>query len=311
MRKLIDISSYPVANVLDILLQDKSTKKNIIWATDTYEEFGEEFMDKMQMSVNLLLLRADIIHPRIQKSQEAQAQRTRKRAEVFTPAWLCNLMNNHCDEDWFGRSGVFNVENEDHTWTVAEGKIAFPKRKKWRCYVDSRRLEITCGEAPYLVSRYDVSTGELIIPPIQRIGMLDRKLRIVNENTETYEDWLKWTIRSFEVSYGYEYQGDNVLIARINLLLTFTDYYEERWEKLPEDKLLRKLANKIAWNVWQMDGLKDTVPLGKPFEEFEQMTFFDILGVEDDGQDMPDAVQCRIYDWRRDNSILFRKLKEK
>lgn len=35
-----------------------------------------------------------------------------KKAEVFTPAWLCNLMNNHCDEDWFGRSDVFNVENE-------------------------------------------------------------------------------------------------------------------------------------------------------------------------------------------------------
>lgn len=26
--------------------------------------------------------------------------------------------------------------------------------------MDSRRLEITCGEAPYLVSRYDASAGE-------------------------------------------------------------------------------------------------------------------------------------------------------
>ena len=43
MEKLIDISSYPVADVLNLLLQDKSTKKNIIWATDTYEEFGEGF----------------------------------------------------------------------------------------------------------------------------------------------------------------------------------------------------------------------------------------------------------------------------
>lgn len=186
MEKLIDISSYPVANVLDLLLQDKSTKKNIIWATDTYEEFGEGFTDKVQMDANALLRRTDIIRPRIQKSLEAQAQRTRKKAEVFTPAWLCNRMNNHCDEDWFGRTGVFNTENEYHTWTVTEGRIEFPKRKKWQHYVDSRRLEITCGEAPYLVSRYDVSTGELIVPPIRRIGMLDRKLRIVNENTDTY-----------------------------------------------------------------------------------------------------------------------------
>lgn len=310
MEKLIDISSYPVANVLDLLLADKSTKKNIIWATDTYEEFGEGFTDKVQMDANALLRRTDIIRPRIQKSQEAQAQRTRKKAEVFTPAWLCNRMNNHCDEDWFGRTGVFNTENEDHTWTVTERKIEFPMGKKWQHYVDSRRLEITCGEAPYLVSRYDVSTGELIVPPKRRIGMLDRKLRIVNENTDTYDDWLKWTVRAFEACYGYEYQGDNVLIARSNLLLTFLDYYEERWERKPDGKLLEQLANKIAWNIWQMDGLKDTVPLGKPYEEFRQLTLFDTFGVEDEGENVLEAVPCRIFNWRSKSSLKFMDIKE-
>ena len=311
MEKLIDISSYPARQVLDVLLQDKTTRKNIIWATDTYEELGEAFTDKVQLDANALLRQAELIRPRIQKSQEAQAERTRKKAEVFTPAWLCNQMNNHCDEDWFGRSGVFNTENADHTWTVSEGKIEFPKKKKWQRYVDSRRLEITCGEAPYLVSRYDVSTGELIAPTIRRIGMLDRKLRIVNENTESYDDWLKWTIRAFEACYGYEYQGDNVLIARINLLLTFTDYYQERWGRQPDDKLLRQMANKIAWNIWQMDGLKDTVPLGRPYEAFHQVSISDLLGdigVEQD--DAPEAMLCRIFDWRSDRSILFKKLKE-
>ena len=300
MEKLIDISSYPVRNMLELLLQDKSTKKNIIWATDTYEEYGEDFTDKVQINAAALLRRTDIIRPRIQKSQEEQAQRTRKKAEVFTPAWLCNRMNNHCDEDWFGREGVFNTENEDHTWSVTEGSIEFPKRKKWQHYVDSRRLEITCGEAPYLVSRYDVSTGELIVPPIRRIGMLDRKLRIVNENTENYDDWLKWVIRAFEASYGYEYQGDNVLIARINLLLTFTDYY----------KLLQQMANKIAWNIWQMDGLKDTVPLGKPYEEFKQLTLFDMFDLEDKSGDEPEAVPCRMFNWRSNASLKFMDIKE-
>lgn len=307
---MIDISSDPVAKVLDLLLQDKSTKKNIIWATDTYKEFGKGFTDKVQMNANALLRRADIIRPRIQKSLEAQAQRTRKKAEVFTPAWLCNRMNNHCDEDWFGRTDVFNTENEDHTWTVTEGKIEFPKMKKWQHYVDSRRLEITCGEAPYLVSRYDVSTGEWIVPPIRRIGMLDRKLRIVNENTDTHEDWVKWTIRAFEASYGYEYQGDNVLIARINLLLTFVDYYEERWEQRPDGRLLEQMANKIAWNIWQMDGLKDTVPLGKPYEHYKQMTIFDMLKAVDKSKDVPKAVPCRIFNWRSKASLKFMDLKE-
>ena len=311
VEKLIDISSYPVVNVLGLLLQDKSTKRNIIWATDTYEEFGEGFTDKVQMSANSLLQHPNLIRPRIQKSQEAQAQRTRKKAEVFTPAWLCNRMNNHCDNDWFGRDSVFNTENADNTWTVSEGKIEFPKQKNWQHYVDSRRLEITCGEAPYLVSRYDVSTGELIVPPIRRIGILDRKLRIINENTDTYEEWLKWTTRAFEASYGYEYQGDNVLIARVNLLLTFTDYYEERWGQQPDGKLLDQIANKIAWNIWQMDGLKDTVPLGKPYEEFRQMTLFDMLGGEPDGDtDEPEAVPCRIFNWRSKTSMKFMDIKE-
>ena len=310
-EKLIDIESNPVESLLDILLQDKSTKKNIIWATDTYEKYGRGFTDKEQIDRNLLLQHANIIKPRIQKSQEAQAARTRKKAEVFTPAWLCNMMNNYCDQEWFGRKDVFNIENEDHTWTVIDEPIEFPKRKTWKHYVDSRRLEITCGEAPYLVSRYDVSTGELIVPPKRRIGQLDRKLRIVNENTADFDEWLKWTIRAFEATYGYEYQGDNLLIARVNLLLTFIDYYRERWEKEPDEKLLGQVANKIAWNIWQMDGLKDTVPLGKPYEEYHQMSFFDMIPELSDTQsEEPEAVLCKIYNWRRDNSVVFKKLKE-
>ena len=66
-----------------------------------------------------------------------------------------------------------------------------------------------------------------------------------------------------------------------------------------------------------MDGLKDTVPLGKPYEECKQMTLFDLfedMGLfEDmDGEkdDEAEAVPCRIFDWRSKNSILFKKLKE-
>lgn len=309
MEKLIDIGNAQVAPFLDLLLADKSTKRNIIWATDTYQELGEGFTDKDQIDRNLLLRHKNIIKPRIQKTQETQAARTRKKAEVFTPAWLCNMMNNYCDEEWFDHKDVFNVQNKDHTWTVVEEPIKFPKKKTWKQYVDSRRLEITCGEAPFLVSRYDSSTGELIIPPKRRIGQLDRKLRVVNENTSDYDEWLKWAVRAFEATYGYEYQGDNLLIARINLLLTFIDYYTERWAKRPDEKLLRKITNKIAWNIWQMDGLKDTVPLGKPHEEFCQISLFDAS--KKTYEPKPEAILCKIYNWRRNISVSFRSIKEK
>ncbi len=307
MDRLIDIGGYPAANVLDLLLQDKSTRRNIIWAADAYREDGEKFADGAQMDAGELLRCADSIRPRSQKPQTAQTVRTRRKAEVFTPAWLCNRMNNRCDEEWFGRGDVFNTENADHTWTVSEGRIEFPGRKRWQRYVDSRRLEITCGEAPYLASRYDASTGEPIAPTSRRIGMLDRKLRIVNENTGGYGEWLKWAFRALEASYGYEYQGDNVLIARINLLMTFTEYHEERWGRRPDDRLLRKAANRIAWNIWQMDGLKDTVPLGRPYEEFVQPTFFHAFGMMDDEEMY--SVPCRIFNWRSKFSVRFMDLK--
>ena len=96
-------------------------------------------------------------------------------------------MNNHLDEEWFGRKDVFNQEL-DKSWKTKEETISLPEGKTWQQYVDSRRLEITCGEAPYIVSRYDASTGEMIEPLKKRIGLLDRKLRIVNENSGDYEE---------------------------------------------------------------------------------------------------------------------------
>ena len=70
------------------------------------------------------------------------------------------------------------------------------------------------------------------------------------------------------------------------------------------------MANKIAWNIWQMDGLKDTVPLGKPYEEFRQITLFDMFGDTQDDEDEPEAVPCRIYNWRSKTSMKFMDLKE-
>ena len=305
--KLIDITAYPIAGLLDILLQDKTTKKNIIWATDAYASYGEGFQDKNQMFSEVFISgRALTIRPRIEKAIEEQQERTKKKAEVFTPAWLCNQMNNYLDEDYFGNKDVFNIENIDHTWEYKKDKIAF--KGKWQDYIKLRYLEITCGEAPFLVSRYDTSTGELILPPFNRIGLLDRKLRVVSENTESEEDWLKWTIKAYQNIYGYEYQGDNLLIARINLLLTFVDYYKGKFKKEPDFKLLKSIANIISWNIWQMDGLKCVVPFScrdiketyhqmNLFEDTEEEKIIRCPGCEQDDMFSHTGIYCKIYDW--------------
>lgn len=309
--RLIDISSDVVKSVLNVLLQDKTTKKNIIWATDAYSSHGKNCSDTSCITQDVFFEKNKVLlQPRIEKAQDQQQERTRKKAEVFTPVWICNKMNNYLDEEWFGKKDVFNHENEDNTWTVVEEKISFPEGRTWMEYVDSRRLEITCGEAPYLVSRYDASTGQFILPPLRRVGILDRKLRVVNENAESKEEWDKWVERAYQSCYGYEWQGDSLLIARINLLMTFHDYYVERWDCEPGFDQVKRIANTISWNLWQMDGLNDVVPYGKPFQEQHQTTLFDSFGSLTVPQG-DEARPCKIYDWRRDNSVLFKKCKSR
>ncbi len=306
MEELIKLDAYPIRGLVRRLLQDKTTRKNIMFASDSYTDYGAGYRDNSQMTEGVLLgFDSCDIQPRVYKAAAEQTERTRKRAEVFTPAWIVNQMNNHCDAEWFGHLDVFNKQDEQ-SWEINTEPILFPEGKDWKQYVDSRRLEITCGEAPYIASRYDAATGE-IIPLERRIGILDRKLRIVNENATDEDEWFKWAFRAFQSVYGYEYQGDNLLIARMNLLYTLADYIEAKWHRQATQKELEKFLNVICWNLWQMDGLNDTPPYGIPSDEVVQMSLFD--DEEETADD--EIVYCKIYDWRKDISKLFKSLKKR
>lgn len=305
MDNLINIEAYPVRPILDGLLQDKTTKQNIIFATDAYLENGPEFGETEQITIDKLLgYRKIKIQPRVKKAAEEQLARTRKKAEVMTPGWIINKMNNRCDEEWFGRPDVFNQENGTG-WVTNTAPIHFEGKRTWKAYVDSKRLEITCGEAPYIVSRYDVTTGD-IIPIRDRIGILDRKLRVVNENAADDAEWLKWALRALQSSYGYEFQGDNLLIARVNVLDTMVEHYEARFHEPPYIQLLRKWANIICWNFFQMDGLTGTIPFSVPKQpDDEQMMLLNFFDDVVEGQQLPIMPICRIMDWRKERSVSY------
>ena len=168
-------------------------------------------------------------------------------------------------------------------------------------------MEITCGEAPYLVSRYDTTTGELI-PVNDRIGLFDRKMRVVNENCEETESWIKHSLRALKSVYGYEFQGDSILIARENLLYDYIDYYKAKFNEYPSITLLKEVANIIAWNIWQMDGLKCVVPYScrkikgnyqqmNLFEGAEKETSVNCPGCEKNDIYKHNGIYCRIFDW--------------
>lgn len=254
-------------DVIDLLLIDRTTGANITWAVDAYEKshgagfgFSDEMMLEQVTSEN-----ADMVKPRIAKSAAARAGRTKDKAEVFTPSWVCNLQNSIIDESWFGRPSVFNAMSEDNTeWEPTTEAIDFstvPGGKTWEDYLDSNRMEITCGEAPYLVSRYDTVTG-IDIPIESRIGLLDRKLRVVGENCDTHDEERLYSLvkRAYKSIYGFEWQGDNLLLARKNLFATFLDYWGMWTGHGPTVTQKREIAEIISWNLFQMDGIEMTRP---------------------------------------------------
>lgn len=299
--------------LLAILLKDRSSKKNIIWATDNYADWGSGYQSSDRITImSITGHNGNVIKPRVEKIKKEQEKRIREKAEVFTPSWVCNKQNNLVDNTWFGSDNIFNVENEK-TWAATTGTIHFPSatNKTWQDYVNDIRLEITCGEAPYLVSRYDTVSGEAI-ELSQRIGLLDRKLRVVSENTQSEEDWLKWAVKAYQNIYGFDWPGDNVLLARENLLFTFIDYYKARFEKEPDIMLLRKIAEILSWNIWQMDGLKFVIPNSCKQNDRGQIS---LLNFGDDKLKCPGCqkndpyahtgIYCIIKDWNKKKNVRF------
>ena len=87
-------------DLLNILLQDKTTKKNILWATDSYESRGKKFAPNAPITSDLVTGKnGKLIQPRAVKSKEEQLLRTRDKAEVFTPLSIVKQMNEACDSE--------------------------------------------------------------------------------------------------------------------------------------------------------------------------------------------------------------------
>lgn len=299
--------------LLSILLIDRSSGKSIIWATDNYAHKGIGFQWHDHIKVSSITgYNGNVVKPRVEKSKKEQLDRIKQKAEVFTPSWICNKQNNLIDNAWFGTENVFNFEHEQ-TWTVSEERIAFPSipGKTWEDYVRSNRLEITCGEAPYLASRYDTVTGEFIDLP-RRIGLLDRKMRVVAENASTESAWNKCAITAFQSIYGFDWQGDNVLLARENLLLSFADYYYARFNMMPGVDHLRSIAIILSWNIWQMDGLKFVIPGSCHDEDPIQLSMFEdrlephpCEGCAKNDPLRHNGIYCKVKDWKANKTLKF------
>ncbi|WP_147635185.1 restriction endonuclease subunit M [Treponema pectinovorum] len=321
-KKSVDIKENRLLQmdreILTHLLKDRTTDRNIMWCTNNYKKYGSQYEYNQPIAINLITSKhGNIIKPRVEKSKHDQIQRIRDKAEVFTPSWICNKQNNLIDNAWFGRENIFNIETE-RGWYSIKYKIEFPSEqgKNWIDYVELNRMEISCGEAPYIASRYDTVSGNYI-EVSERIGLLDRKLRVIGENTNTENEWLTWAYRAVQSIYGFDWQGDNILIARENILFDVLEYFEIKFNKKIETSHIVELAKIISWNIWQMDGIKFVVPESCTTEkkEFDQPFLFEELSEKEQvceckgckkGDNLKhNGIYCKVMDWKTHKSIRY------
>jgi hypothetical protein len=274
--------------ILEILLLDRTAStpnasKNIIWANDNYEEYdATAYAATAQIKPELITgERGLLIRPRALKTKALQKERTRTKAEVFTPTWVVKKQNDTADESSKG--------DDLETYT----------RRKW--------LEITCGEAPYMATRYDMETGE-IVPMAERVGFVDRKLARINAEVSDKAEWQRLVELAYKSSYGFEWNGDSLLLARENLLYTYRDYYYAKWVDEPLYGLFEDIATIISYNVFQMDGLKYTIPLTEKIERVEnmQLSLFDMGERQEEWRIVP-GKRVRIMNWDTNKMEYFDK----
>lgn len=279
----IDISEESLARessgLLRTLLKDRTTNKSIVWATHSYELLGKGFgvYDRITPS-KVTGPYANLIQPRSEKSKYEQKDRTKVRAEVFTPTWLVKKQIEAVDQDF--------------------------QDLDLEAYLNLKWLEITCGEAPYMVSRYDTVIGQALDLE-ERVGFLDRKLHRLSQQVHEEEAWFQGAVTAYQNAYGYEYQGDSLLLARENLLASFIDYYQAKFDKEPSSSQKQTIAQIISYNVLQMDGLTYTSPYSEQAKEAVQLSLF-----EEIAEQTSQPQKAQIKDWKTNELIDFERLSQ-
>lgn len=192
--------------------------------------------------------------PGYERNKEALQKDKNVRAAIYTPAYLVRRMTLMLA----GETGWFTPLRKYPDCEVFMSTYSTALRKTF--------IEPACGEAPFICMRYDAVSGEPI-SILERDGILDQKFRngvyqhpIFPMLYSGFYDDAKLAVKSV---YGTEKHIPSLIIARMNVLLTFIEYthfyfsHSGQFKKhpVPEEEHIREIAEIICWNFWQMDFL--------------------------------------------------------
>ncbi|MCL0312275.1 restriction endonuclease [Apilactobacillus sp. TMW 2.2459] len=273
-------------SILKIILIDRTMyhnniKKNIIWANNNYTKYGPSkiFSPNSQIVPSIFNgMIGEIIKPRALKSTLSQKIRTKSNAEVFTPIFIVKRQNDLLDQKY---------KNDD-----------------LETYVKRKCMEISCGEAPYLATRYDMLTGKYINVQ-HRVGILDRKIKLISSKINNQIKWEKLVIDAYKSVYGFEWNGDSLFLARENLLYTYIDYYVDKFSAKPSYNSIKKVANIISYNIFQMDGIKFIIPLTDKESKTVQLSLFE-SEFNNKVQTFRHGIKAQIMNWDSNKMEFFK-----
>lgn len=159
-----------------------------------------------------------------------------------------------------------------------------------------------------MATRYDMESGE-VLSLYERVGFVDRKLSKINKEIDDKAEWQRLVEIAYKASYGFEWNGDSLLLARENLLYTYRDYYFDKWNEEPIYGLFEKIASIISYNIFQMDGLKYIIPLTEKRERILEVQL-SLFGEEEETEDkwlVVSGKKVKIMNWETNKMEKFEK----
>jgi hypothetical protein len=211
-----------------------------LMTTGYVTEDGDPLDETAEITPEWLMHHFGQLRRRCDKPKAEQRARTKRRAEVFTPTSVVAFMNDHAE------AAKCNVPVEELD-TVS-----------WRDRIQLRALDSCCGEGAFTTTLYDPITGE-DIPEPERVGILDRKLRLVVEHAPMSLA-PRYLLTALRTSYACDIMGDNVILARMNVYLAWLEAYRRAMGTPPSIAEMNEACEVICGTVMQVDALTGMLP---------------------------------------------------
>lgn len=257
------MSSILTPDIIDILLKERSFKRNL-----NFVETIEEFSGDDEITCDIVLQDPPIILPQYMYAYDRKRNSAKKRGAVFTPQFaannmcevLCRAILNVPDEENICAQIYPINETDTREWITDTLPPEDCLNLIYKTCLDS-----CCGEGIFLTQRYHQNSGKPIEIPFRK-GLLDRKLHVIKRALEKEEDLHELRFFSlakiaFKTTYGFDLLGKSVYLTRKNLLETFVDFYQWIFAKDPENAMVEDIATILSYNIFQMNGLSHKVPL--------------------------------------------------